>query len=89
MSITMWRRLAWASAVLVVGLAAHSRADEVLVDSSELAAMRARMDSYEAELAKLVTVDSLIGAGQPLNPAKLHEHETAGVVPEMPRVRPD
>ena len=43
----------------------------------------------EAELAKLVTVDSLIGAGVALNPVKLGEHEAARVTPEMPRVRPD
>ena len=43
----------------------------------------------EADLAKLVTVDSLIGAGEPLDPAKLQETETMHVAPEMPRVRPD
>jgi nitrile hydratase subunit alpha len=43
----------------------------------------------EVELAKLVTVDSLIGAGEPLDPAKLREDETTQVPPEMPRVRPD
>ena len=43
----------------------------------------------ETELAKLVTVDSLIGAGEPLDPAKLSEDKTARVPPEMPRVRPD
>jgi nitrile hydratase subunit alpha len=43
----------------------------------------------EAELAKLVTVDSLIGAGPPLDPARLRESETARVAPEVPRVRPD
>ncbi|MGH7845144.1 MAG: nitrile hydratase subunit alpha [Candidatus Binatia bacterium] len=43
----------------------------------------------EAELAKLVTVDSLIGAGEPLDAAKLRENQTAPVAPEMPRVRPD
>jgi nitrile hydratase subunit alpha len=43
----------------------------------------------EEELAKLVTIDSLIGAGKPLDPAKLRENETAQLVPETPRVRPD
>jgi nitrile hydratase len=43
----------------------------------------------EEELAKLVTADSLIGAGEPLDPAKLRENENAQVAPEMPRVRPD
>ncbi|HYY25733.1 MAG TPA: nitrile hydratase subunit alpha [Candidatus Udaeobacter sp.] len=43
----------------------------------------------EEELAKLVTADSLIGAGEPLDPAKLRENETAQLSPEMPRVRPD
>lgn len=43
----------------------------------------------EAELAKLVTVDSLLGAGEPLGPAKLRENQAAQVLPEMPRVRPD
>jgi nitrile hydratase len=41
------------------------------------------------ELAKLVTVDSLIGAGYALAPAQLREREAAHVEPEMPRVRPD
>jgi nitrile hydratase len=43
----------------------------------------------EEELAKLVTVDSLIGAGLALEPSQLKEAETAGAAPEMPRVRPD
>jgi nitrile hydratase len=43
----------------------------------------------EEELAKLVTVDSLLGAGEPLDPEKLRENQTAQVPPEMPRVRPD
>lgn len=43
----------------------------------------------EGKLAKLVTVDSLIGAGYALEPAQLRERETAHVEPEMPRVRPD
>jgi nitrile hydratase len=43
----------------------------------------------EADLAKLVTVDSLIGAGYPLEPSELREREAAHVEPEMPRVRPD
>jgi nitrile hydratase len=43
----------------------------------------------ESELAKLVTVDSLIGAGEPLDPAKLREKGTIHVAAEMPRVRPD
>ena len=43
----------------------------------------------EAELAKLVTVDSLIGAAYALEAAQLREREAAHVEPEMPRVRPD
>jgi hypothetical protein len=43
----------------------------------------------EDELAKLVTVDSLIGAGYALEPAQLRQREAAHVEPEMPRVRPD
>jgi nitrile hydratase len=43
----------------------------------------------EEELAKLVTVDSLIGAGYALEPAQLRQREAAHVEPEMPRVRPD
>jgi len=43
----------------------------------------------EQELAQLVTVDSLIGAGYALEPAQLREREAAHVEPEMPRVRPD
>jgi len=43
----------------------------------------------EQELAKLVTVDSLIGAGYALQPSQLREREAAHVEPEMPRVRPD
>ena len=43
----------------------------------------------EEELAKLVTVDSLIGAGYALEPDQLNEVERTGAAPEMPRVRPD
>jgi nitrile hydratase len=43
----------------------------------------------ERELAELVTVDSLIGAGEPLDAEKLRENQAAQVPPEMPRVRPD
>ena len=43
----------------------------------------------EEELAKLVTVESLIGAGYALEPSQLREREAAHVEPEMPRVRPD
>jgi nitrile hydratase len=43
----------------------------------------------EKELAKLVTVDSLIGAGYALEPAQLRDREAAHLEPEMPRVRPD
>jgi nitrile hydratase len=43
----------------------------------------------EQELAKLVTVDSLIGAGYALEPSQLREREAAHFEPEMPRVRPD
>ena len=43
----------------------------------------------EEELAKLVTVDSLIGAGYALEPSQLSEARHAGAVAEMPRVRPD
>jgi hypothetical protein len=43
----------------------------------------------EDELAKLVTVDSLIGAGYALEPEQLREREAAHVEAEIPRVRPD
>ena len=43
----------------------------------------------EEELAKLVTADSLIGAGYALEPRQLSEVEKSGATPEMPRVRPD
>jgi nitrile hydratase subunit alpha len=43
----------------------------------------------EAELAKLVTVDCLVGAGEALAPAILGEAEISQVAPERPRVRPD
>jgi nitrile hydratase len=43
----------------------------------------------EEELAKLVTADSLIGAGCALEPSKLREVERSGAVPETPRVRHD
>jgi nitrile hydratase len=43
----------------------------------------------ENELAKLVTVDSLIGAGYALEPAQLQQAEKLGATPEAPRVRPD
>ena len=43
----------------------------------------------EEELAKLVTVDSLIGADYALEPSQLRAREAAHVEPEMPRVRPD
>jgi nitrile hydratase len=43
----------------------------------------------ESELAKLVTVDSLIGAGEVLEPAHLRETERPFVAPETPRVRAD
>jgi len=43
----------------------------------------------ESELANLVTVDSLIGAGEALDPGKLSEAEISQVAPEIPRVRPD
>jgi nitrile hydratase len=43
----------------------------------------------EEELAGLVTVDSLIGAGEAIDPAKLRSDETARMSSEMPRVRPD
>jgi nitrile hydratase subunit alpha len=41
------------------------------------------------ELAKLVTVDSLIGAGYALGPNQLRESERDGFTAEAPRVRPD
>jgi nitrile hydratase len=41
------------------------------------------------ELAKLVTVDSLIGAGYALDPAQLRDRKAAHVESESPRVRPD
>jgi nitrile hydratase len=43
----------------------------------------------EEELAKLVTVDSLIGAGYALEPSRQKEAEKSGATPEAPRVRPD
>jgi nitrile hydratase len=43
----------------------------------------------EGDLAKLVTVDSLIGAGVALEPSQLRQVEQSGAAPEMPRVRPD
>jgi nitrile hydratase subunit alpha len=43
----------------------------------------------EEELAKLVTVDSLIGAGYALDPSQQVAAERAGATPEAPRVRPD
>ena len=43
----------------------------------------------EEELAKMVTVDSLIGAGYALEPEQLRQREAAHVEVEMPRVRPD
>lgn len=43
----------------------------------------------EEELAKLVTVDSLIGAGLALEPSQLSEAEISGTIAEAPRVRPD
>jgi hypothetical protein len=43
----------------------------------------------EDELAKLVTVDSLIGAGYVLEPWQQKAAESRGVTPEAPRVRPD
>jgi nitrile hydratase len=43
----------------------------------------------EQELAKLVTVDSLIGAGYALEPSEQKEAERSGATPEAPRVRPD
>ena len=41
------------------------------------------------ELAKLVTIDSLIGAGLAKEPSDLSEARQAGAMPETPRVRPD
>ena len=43
----------------------------------------------ETELAKLVTLDSLVGAGEALSPAKLSEAKISQVAPVTPRVRPD
>jgi nitrile hydratase subunit alpha len=43
----------------------------------------------EEDLAKLVTVDSLIGAGHALEPEQQKEAERSGAVPEFPRLRPD
>ena len=43
----------------------------------------------EEELVKLVTVDSLIGAGHALGPEQQKESEKLGAPPEAPRVRPD
>jgi nitrile hydratase len=46
-------------------------------------------DLPEAELAKLVTIDSLIGAGLAKEPSEFSDARHAGAVAEMPRVRPD
>jgi nitrile hydratase len=43
----------------------------------------------EEELAKLVTVDSLLGAGLALEPSQLAEVKRTGAGPESPRLRPD
>jgi nitrile hydratase len=43
----------------------------------------------EEELAKLVTVDSLLGAGYALEPSQQREAKKSGATPEAPRVRPD
>ena len=43
----------------------------------------------EEELAKLVTVDSLIGAGYALEPSQQKKAMKLGTAPELPRVRPD
>lgn len=43
----------------------------------------------EEELAKLVTVDSLIGAGYALEPSQQKEAVKLGATQESPRVRPD
>jgi nitrile hydratase subunit alpha len=43
----------------------------------------------EEALAKLVTVDSLIGAGYAREPSQQTEAERSGALPEAPRVRPD
>jgi 2-keto-3-deoxy-6-phosphogluconate aldolase len=43
----------------------------------------------EEELAKLVTVDSLIGAGYALEPSQQKKAMKLGAAPESPRVRPD
>jgi nitrile hydratase subunit alpha len=43
----------------------------------------------EKELAKLVTVDSLIGAGYALEPSQLKEIDGGGFAAEAPRARPD
>jgi len=49
---------------------------------------RGSEDLSEAELAKLVTVDSLIGAGEPLDPSELSD-TGATSAPGTPRVRSD
>ncbi len=43
----------------------------------------------QEELAKLVTVDSLIGAGYALEPSQQKEAEKLGATQEAPRMRPD
>jgi nitrile hydratase len=43
----------------------------------------------EEELATLVTVDSLIGAGYALELSQQKEAEQRGATPEAPRIRPD
>ena len=46
-------------------------------------------DMSEEELAQLVTIDSLIGAGVAKQSSELSEARHAGAVSEVPRVRPD
>ena len=43
----------------------------------------------EDELAKLVTVDSLLGAALALEPSQLAEVKRTGAGPESPTVSPD
>jgi nitrile hydratase len=43
----------------------------------------------EEELAELVTVESLLGAGYALEPSQQREAEKSGATSEAPRVRPD
>ena len=76
-----------ATAALLLAACGPSKADLRADSLRAEAAAKATQDSIDA--VKLVTVDSLIGAGYALEPSQLREREAAHVEPEMPRVRPD